>query len=83
MDPRNRRKTDNDVTGELCHRFGVTAVRKGFITLDALKTAVLIQVDDDVNGLEHRLLGNILFDSGQITEEQIDVVLQELKKILS
>jgi hypothetical protein len=82
MDPRNRRKTDNDVTGELCHRFGVIAVRKGFITLDELKTAVLIQVDDDVNGLEHRTLGNILCDRGQITEEQIDIVLQELKKTL-
>lgn len=82
MDERRRRKNDNDVTGELCHRFGAIAVHKGFITLDELKTAVLIQVDDDVNGREHRLLGSILYDRGLITEHQIDIVLQDLKKTL-
>jgi hypothetical protein len=80
MDPQKRRKSDDGVTSEICHRFGAIAVHKGFITLDELKTAVLIQVDDDVNGREHRLLGSILFDRGLITEDQIDTVLLELKK---
>jgi len=83
MDPRKRRKSDNDVTGDICHRFGAIAVHKRFITLDQLKTAVLIQVDDDVNGREHRLLGTILFDRGLLTEDQIDAVLQDLKKTLA
>lgn len=82
MDVQKRRKSDNGSTGGFYHRFGAIAVHKGFITLDELKTAVLIQVDDDVNGREHRLLGSILFDRGRITESQIDSVLQELKKTL-
>jgi hypothetical protein len=36
-----------------------------------------------VNGREHRLLGTILFDRGLLTEAQIDVVLQDLKKTLT
>ena len=80
MDARKRRRSDNDVTGELCRRFGVIAVQKGFVTIDELKAAVLIQVDDDVNGREHRLVGSILFDRGLITDDQIDSVLKEQKR---
>lgn len=83
MDEWKRRKSDNDMTGERYHRFGAIAVRKGFITLDDLKTAVLLQVEEDVHGRKHRLLGTILYDQGAISEEQIDAVLAELKKSLS
>ena len=57
-------------------------MNKGFVTIDELKAAVMEQVDDDVNGKEHRLLGSILYEKGLITEGQIEAVLLELKKIL-
>ncbi len=77
-----RRKADATVTGDHCRRFGAIAVHKGFVSLEEVKSAVGEQIDDDINGREHRLLGTILYDNGFITEYQIDTVLQELKKTL-
>ena len=57
-------------------------MRKGIVSLVDVKAAVNEQIDDDINGREHRLLGTILYDNGFITEYQIEVVLQELKKTL-
>ena len=77
-----RRKGDAAVTGDHCQRFGAIAVRKGIVSIEDVKAAVNEQIDDDINGREHRLLGTILYDNGIITEYQIDIVLQELKKTL-
>jgi hypothetical protein len=82
MDNYKRRKSDSDVTGDLCRRFGAIAVCNGFVTLDEMKAAIMDQIDDDVSGREHRLLGSILFSRGLITERQIEIVLQELKETL-
>jgi hypothetical protein len=75
-----RRKADASITGDHCQRFGEIAVRKGFVLLEEVKSAIDEQIDDDISGREHRLLGTILYDNGFITEYQVDVVLQELKK---
>jgi hypothetical protein len=80
MEDRRRRKKDHDVTGEFCERFGAIAVHKGFATLDQVKKAIGEQIDDDVHGREHRLVGTILYQRGWITEEQIEQVLLELRK---
>jgi hypothetical protein len=77
-----RRKSDATVTGDHCQRFGAIAVRKGIVSAENVKAAVNEQIDDDINGREHRLLGTILYDNGFITEHQIEAVLQELKKSL-
>jgi len=77
-----RRKADAAVTGYYCQRFGAIAVHKGFVSLEEVKAVVSEQIDDDINGREHRLLGTILYDNGFITEDQIDTVLHELKKTL-
>ncbi len=77
-----RRKTDHRVAGGPCRRFGAFAVHLGFVTLADVKGAVSEQIDDDVNGREHRLLGSILYDKGLLTEEQIETVLRELKSAL-
>jgi hypothetical protein len=77
-----RRKHDEDVTGYFCHRFGAIAVHKGFVTIDEVKAAIMEQVEDDLNGREHRILGIILHDRGLITENQIETVLLELRKLL-
>jgi len=82
MDQPRRRKRDDDVTSDLCRRFGAIAVHKGFVTIEELKAALMEQIDDDVSGREHRLLGTILYDRGLITDLQIETVLLELKKAL-
>jgi len=77
-----RRKSDSEVTSCFCHRFGAIAVLKGFVTIDEVKTAIMDQVEDDLSGREHRLLGNILLEQGLITDQQIETVMNELQKQL-
>ena len=77
-----RRKTDTAVTGDQCRRFGAIAMRKGFVSLEEVKASIGEQIDDDINGREHRLFGTILYDNGFITEYQVDSVLQEVAKNL-
>jgi hypothetical protein len=64
----------------LCHRFGTVAVRRGFISENQLKAAMVEQLEDDLNGRDHRIVGAILFKKGWITWDQVDAVLQELFK---
>ncbi len=74
----------NDVYKELAKqygpRFGKVAVDMGFITTKQLKVAMVEQVEDDIFDRPHRLIGNILLENGWITDEQIDIVLNELFK---
>jgi hypothetical protein len=56
-------------------RFGVTAVKLGFITSDQLVEALAVQVAEDISTGDHDLIGKILFEQGIMTEEQIDEVL--------
>ncbi len=82
MEQQKRRKNDLQAADEFCNRFGTIAVRLQFVTAAQVKEALTEQVDDNLSGREHRLLGTILFDHGWITEHQIEAVLQELKKVL-
>lgn len=82
MDNPKRRRNDGDVTSDLCRRFGAIAVRMGFVTIDEMKAAIMEQIDDNISGREHRLLGSILFSRGLITEGQIEIVLRDLKQAL-
>jgi hypothetical protein len=59
-------------------RFGVTAVEKGFITLEQLFDAMKIQLTEEIEKKEHRLLGRILFDMGVLSPPQIDEVLDSM-----
>jgi hypothetical protein len=59
-------------------RFGVTAVKKGFITSDQLVEALAIQVAEDIATGDHDLVGKILFEQGIITMEQIDEILKAM-----
>lgn len=77
-----RRATDALVTGDFCRRFGAIAVHKGFVKADEVKAALAEQVDDNVEGREHRLLGTILFERGWITEQRIELVLAQLRDAL-
>ena len=54
------------------------AVGKGFVSAENLRKAIDIQVQEDLDGERHRLIGGILFDLDLMTTEQIDEVLQKL-----
>ncbi len=65
------------VEGQKSHpRFGAAAVELGFITADQLKQALMEQLDDDLQGRSHRVLGQILTDKGWIEPEQIPTILR-------
>lgn len=59
-------------------RFGVTAVKLGFITSDQLVEALAVQVAEDISTGDHDLIGKILFEQGILTMEQIDQVLKSM-----
>ncbi len=65
---------------QLEKRFGVIAVKKGFINSDQLVEALAIQVAEDISTGDHDLVGKILFEQGIITMEQIDEVLKAMSK---
>ncbi|SPD76083.1 hypothetical protein PITCH_A820002 [uncultured Desulfobacterium sp.] len=59
-------------------RFGVTAVKLGFITSDQLVEALAVQVAEDISTGDHDLIGKILFEQGILNMEQIDHVLKSM-----
>jgi hypothetical protein len=70
---------DKNYPGEkYCPRFGLMAVEMGYVTPDQLKLALGEQVDDDLSGRHHRILGAIFFDQGWMTAGQVNQVLNRL-----
>jgi len=63
-------------TGMHENRFGVIAVKGGFITPKQLYAALKIQVMEELEGAEHHLIGEILHTKGYITTTQINEVLE-------
>ena len=64
--------------GKLDKRFGAMAIEKGFITLENLLEAIEIQIHENMDGSDHRLIGQILWEKGYITSEQINEVLASM-----
>ncbi len=56
-------------------RFGVIAVEKRFITKEQLFEALKIQVEEDLSGKLHTLIGIILIRLGYLTHDQADEIL--------
>jgi hypothetical protein len=56
-------------------RFGVIAVEKGFISKEQLFEAIKIQIEEDLEGKPHSLIGVILIRLGYLTRERADEVL--------
>jgi len=64
--------------GMLDKRFGSVAIDKGFITLENLIEAMKIQILENLDGSDHRLIGQILWEEGYIKTEQINEVLKAM-----
>ena len=63
-----------------CPQFVEIAVDMGFITAKQLNEALVEQIEDDFSNKPRRLMGNILFEHGWITIEQVDFILNILFK---
>ncbi len=71
---------DKFISKKFCTRFGVISVKKGFVTADQLKAALVEQADDNIAERPHRLIGRIFFEKGWMTDNQIETVLNELEQ---
>ncbi len=58
-------------TEEISKRYGVKAVERGFITLDQLLMAINIQIVENLEKGEHRLIGRILAELEIISPSSI------------
>ncbi|HUU81216.1 MAG TPA: hypothetical protein VMW90_07190, partial [Acidobacteriota bacterium] len=56
---------------ESSKRYGVKAVERGFITLDQLLMAINIQIVENLEKGEHRLIGRVLEELGIISPSKI------------
>lgn len=61
-------------------RFGVVAVKKGYVSAEQVINALNIQAREDVSNGKHRRVGMILMEQGLLTPMQIDEVLKEMEK---
>ena len=59
--------------------FGAVALEKGFINEEQLDEALKVQMEQDMEGLEHRLIGSILYSLGYMTIPQVNEVIDTLK----
>jgi hypothetical protein len=66
--------TDHGSLGEI--RFGILAVRKGFITPKQLGEAVGFQMKTDLEEGLHRVLVEVLVDMGFMTPSRVEEVLR-------
>ena len=60
------------------NRFGIVAVKKGFISREQLLEALKVQIADNLEGVKHRLIGQILQAKNYLTMSQTDEVLMEM-----
>ncbi len=64
--------------GPYCSRFGTIAIELGYLNRQQLMQALDEQVDDDLSGRPHRVVGAICFDHGWMTPGEIDKVLNAM-----
>jgi hypothetical protein len=63
---------------KLDKRFGTVAIEKGFVEPEHIFDAMEIQILENLEGSEHRLIGQILWEKGYITTQQIDEVVKSM-----
>ncbi len=69
-------------TDKYCPRFGQLAVEMEYVTPEQLKQALADQVDDNLTGRQHRILGTIFFEKGWMTPGQVESVVKRMFKLL-
>ncbi len=61
-------------------QFGQITVKLKFITIEQLKEALYKQIKDDLTHKPHRFLGEICVSKGWMTDEQVEIALDEQQK---
>ncbi len=64
-------------------RFGVVAVKKGFVTPEHIVKALSVQVSENLISGAHRAIGTILFDQNLLTALQVEEVLKAMNETSS
>jgi len=59
-------------------RFGSIAYQRKYVTKEQIQEALAEQVEDNVSGRPHRLLGTIFREKEWLTEEQEKSILDEM-----
>ncbi len=59
-------------------RFGLVAIRQGFVTADQVVEALRVQIEEDLSTGKHRRIGTILLDQELMALSQINEVLDVL-----
>jgi hypothetical protein len=59
-------------------RFGVIAIKKGFIKKDDLMESLAIQVEEELKYGDHRQVGEIMLEKDVMTASQIEEVVREI-----
>jgi len=62
------------------HRFGLIAVKKGFVTPEQFIKAFDIQFKENLSALKHRRIGEIFVDMGLMNASQVKEVLDDMKQ---
>ena len=65
-------------TEQIEKRFGVIALKKGFVTSGQVIGAMEIQVVEDIAGREHRRLGEIMVEQRFMEKSQVEEVLKTM-----
>ena len=61
-------------------RFATLAMEKGFIDLDQFTEAMRAQIMEDIAGVKHRRVGEILLEMEYISASEISEILAEMNK---
>ena len=72
-----------DIQEKQAKRFGTVAVEEGFISQEQLMEAIRVQVEENVSGEEHRLIGVILYEMGFMEAPQIKTVVNGMVRASS
>lgn len=59
-------------------RFGSIAYQRRYLTKEQIQEGLSEQVEDNLSGRPHRLLGRIFREKGWLTEEQEKSILAEM-----
>jgi predicted RNA-binding Zn-ribbon protein involved in translation (DUF1610 family) len=61
-------------------RFGALAVEKGFISKEQFVDAMLVQLENELEGRGPRLIGSVLNEMGYMTSGQVGEVIKAMSK---
>lgn len=62
-------------------RFGVIAVKKGYVSPDQVIDALNVQVREEFSIGKHRRIGVILMEQGYLTTSQVEEIAKEVERV--